>query len=67
MVDQYEEFFELQGDLDHRCEDHNKGAILLAGVDLRVDRLHDLDGTEEPMEVLQDQDRGPLGACQRVE
>ena len=34
VVDEHKELFELDGNLDHRRENHNERAVLLAGVDL---------------------------------
>ena len=64
VVDQDEELLELDGDLDDGGEDDDEGAGLLAAVDPGVEGLDDLDGVEEPVEVLEDEDGGAVGGGQ---
>ena len=64
VLDDDEVLLQLDGDLDHRGQDDDEGAGLLAGGEPGVEGLDDLGGAEEAVEVAEHQDGGAVGRGQ---
>ena len=64
VVDHHEQPFQLGREVQHRRQDDHDRARLLAGGDGGVERLHDLDVTEEPVQVPEDEKGGTIGCGQ---
>jgi hypothetical protein len=58
---------QLDRDLDDRGEDDDERPVPLAGADPGVERLDDLDGVQEPVEVPEHQDRRAVGGRRPAE